>query len=66
MESNFAGTRPRFVEQDKSDATNDLYSAEFMVYNMKMGKLPKKEKFDKDWWTDFHEQVQHEVDTWSR
>ena len=58
VQTNYAGTRPRSVEQDTSDATNDLYSAEYMVYQVKMGKLPKEEKFNKEWWTYFHEQVQ--------
>ena len=37
-----------------------------MVYQMSFEKLPKKEGFTKDWFIDFHAQIQLEVDEWSK
>ena len=57
VKDNYGATRPREVNQDKVTYRNDLYSAEYMIYQMDLGWLPKAEGFNLQWFTDFHEHV---------
>ena len=54
------------VSQDEETYRNDLYSAEYMIYSMNLGKLPKEEGFTSDWFVDYHKYLQNESKKWSQ
>ena len=66
VKDSYAATRPKVVSQDKETYRNDLYSAEYMIYTMNLGKLPKEEGFTIDWFVDFHKYLQNEAKKWSQ